>query len=88
MGTDKLWGGRFSGNTDATVEAFTASEHFDRRLAQYDIEGSRAHALMLQSCGIISEADGRAIIGGLDTIMQASMKSTVEGKTHFLERNV
>ena len=70
MGTDKLWGGRFSGNTDATVEAFTASEHFDRRLAQYDIEGSRAHALMLQSCGIISEADGRAIIGGLDTIMQ------------------
>ena len=70
MGTDKLWGGRFSGNTDATVEAFTASEHFDRRLAQYDIEGSRAHALMLQSCGIISEADGQAIIGGLDTIMQ------------------
>ncbi len=70
MGTDKLWGGRFSGNTDATVEAFTASEHFDRRLAQYDIEGSRAHALMLHSCGIISEADGRAIIGGLDTIMQ------------------
>ena len=70
MGTDKLWGGRFSGNTDATVEAFTASEHFDRRLAQYDIEGSRAHALMLHSCGIISEADGRAIIGGLDTILQ------------------
>ena len=70
MGTDKLWGGRFSGNTDATVEAFTASEHFDRRLAQYDIAGSRAHALMLQSCGIISEADGQAIIGGLDSIMQ------------------
>ncbi len=70
MGTDKLWGGRFSGNTDATVEAFTASEHFDRRLAQYDIEGSRAHALMLHSCGIISEADSRAIIGGLDTILQ------------------
>ena len=70
MATDKLWGGRFSGNTDATVEAFTASEHFDRRLAQYDIAGSRAHALMLESCGIISEADGQAIIGGLDTIMQ------------------
>ena len=70
MGTDKLWGGRFSGDTDAMVEAFTASEHFDRRLAQYDIAGSRAHALMLQSCGIISEADGQAIIGGLDSIMQ------------------
>ena len=70
MATEKLWGGRFSGDTDAMVEAFTASEHFDRRLAQYDIAGSRAHALMLQSCGIISEADGLAIIDGLDTITQ------------------
>ncbi len=70
MATDKLWGGRFSGNTDATVEAFTASEHFDRRLAQYDIAGSRAHTLMLQACGIISEVDGQAIIDGLDTVMR------------------
>ena len=70
MATEKLWGGRFSGDTDAMVEAFTASEHFDRRLAQYDIAGSRAHALMLQSCGIISEADGQAITDGLETITQ------------------
>ena len=70
MATDKLWGGRFSGRTDTTVEAFTASEHFDRRLAEYDIAGSRAHALMLKSCGIISEADCSAIIDGLETISQ------------------
>ena len=70
MATDKLWGGRFSGKTDTTVEAFTASEHFDRRLAEYDIAGSRAHALMLKSCGIISEADCNAIIDGLETISQ------------------
>ena len=70
MATDKLWGGRFSGRTDTTVEAFTASEHFDRRLAEYDIAGSRAHALMLKSCGIISEADCNAIIDGLETISQ------------------
>ena len=70
MATDKLWGGRFSGRTDTTVEAFTASEHFDRRLAEYDIAGSRAHALMLKSCGIISEADCHAIIDGLETISQ------------------
>ena len=70
MATDKLWGGRFSGRTDTTVEAFTASEHFDRRLAEYDIAGSRAHALMLKSCGIISEADYSAIIDGLETISQ------------------
>ena len=70
MATDKLWGGRFSGRTDTTVEAFTASEHFDRRLAEYDIAGSRAHALMLKSCGIISEVDCNAIIDGLETIAQ------------------
>jgi argininosuccinate lyase len=70
MATDKLWGGRFSGRTDRTVEAFTASEHFDRRLAEYDIAGSRAHALMLKSCGIISEADCNTIINGLETISQ------------------
>ncbi len=70
MATDKLWGGRFSGRTDTTVEAFTASEHFDRRLAEYDIAGSRAHALMLKSCGIISEADCNTIINGLETISQ------------------
>ena len=70
MATEKLWGGRFSGRTDTTVEAFTASEHFDRRLAEYDIAGSRAHALMLESCRVISEADCNAIIDGLETISQ------------------
>ena len=70
MATEKLWGGRFSGSTDATVEAFTASEHLDRRLAEYDIAGSRAHALMLKACGIINEVDCQAIIDGLDTITQ------------------
>jgi len=70
MAADKLWGGRFSGGTDETVEVFTASEHVDRRLAEYDIAGSRAHALMLKACGIISEADCHAIIDGLDTIAQ------------------
>ena len=70
MAADKLWGGRFSGRTDTTVEAFSASEQVDRRLAEYDIAGSRAHALMLKACGIISEADCNAIIDGLETIAQ------------------
>ena len=46
-----LWGGRFSEPTDAFVQRFTASEAFDRRLAVYDIAGSRAHADMLASTG-------------------------------------
>ena len=40
----KLWGGRFSEATDPAVEKFSASIHFDRALASYDIRGSIAHA--------------------------------------------
>ncbi len=69
MATEKLWGGRFDSNTDAAVEAFSASEHFDRRLAQYDIAGSKAHACMLHACGVINDADCQAIIDGLETIL-------------------
>lgn len=68
MATAKLWGGRFSSGTDASVEAFTASEHFDRRLARYDIAGSQAHARMLGACGIISDAECESILSGLEQI--------------------
>ncbi len=64
----KLWGGRFQEATDKAVEAFSASEHFDRRLAQQDIMGSKAHARMLAACGIITQADAEAICKGLDEI--------------------
>ena len=40
----KLWGGRFQGLTDKLVETFTASVSFDRRLYEYEIEGSIAHS--------------------------------------------
>ena len=70
MATSKLWGGRFNRGTDVAVEAFTASEHFDRRLATYDIAGSRAHALMLAAQGVITRDDCQAILQGLDSIEQ------------------
>jgi argininosuccinate lyase len=68
MATEKLWGGRFDSGTNATVEAFSASEHFDRRLAHYDIAGSMAHARMLNAVGVISDTDCEAIIRGLEAI--------------------
>jgi argininosuccinate lyase len=64
------WGGRFSEQTDAFVEAFTASVEFDRRMYKQDIEGSKAHARMLQQVGVLSGADCTAILNGLDTIKQ------------------
>ena len=68
--TNASWGGRFSEQTDAFVEAFTASVEFDRRMYKQDIMGSRAHARMLQKTGVLSESDCDAILKGLDTIVE------------------
>ena len=66
----KLWGGRFEGQTNAGVERFTASIHFDRVLARFDLRGSTAHARMLAKQSIISEADADAIVEGLEAIRE------------------
>ena len=64
----KLWGGRFSESTAASVEAFTESISYDRRLYRHDIMGSRAHARMLARQGLITEEERDAILGGLEEI--------------------
>ena len=66
----KPWGGRFAEETDKTVEAFTESISFDRRLWRYDIEGSIAHAKMLGRQGIIPVKDAQSIIRGLKRIAE------------------
>ncbi len=66
--SDKLWGGRFSEKTAASVEAFTASIHYDSRLYRHDIAGSRVHARMLAKQGLISEAECDSILDGLEAI--------------------
>ncbi|MBL1433053.1 MAG: argininosuccinate lyase [Gammaproteobacteria bacterium] len=68
-GNDKLWGGRFSESTDAFVEEFTASVAYDQRLYRHDIAGSRAHALMLARCGIISDDECQQILAGLEKVI-------------------
>lgn len=66
----KLWGGRFSKNTNELVDAFNASIDFDKRLYHEDIRGSIAHAGMLAKCGIIPAEDGEKIIAGLKDILK------------------
>ncbi len=69
MSSDKKpWGGRFAGATDPAVERFSASVHFDRALARYDIRGSIAHARMLGRTGLVSPADVDALVAGLQKI--------------------
>lgn len=66
----KLWGGRFTSDIDELVLKYTASISFDKRLAPYDIKGSIAHARMLAECGIITAAEGRDIISGLESLAE------------------
>ena len=66
--TNSAWGGRFSEQTDAFVEQFTASVNFDQRMYRQDIEGSRAHARMLHRISVLDDADLDAILGGLDKV--------------------
>ena len=62
------WGGRFKQSLDSVAQSYTRSLHLDRRLAHYDLRGSRAHARMLAQQGIISVEDREVILQGLKQI--------------------
>ncbi|OPY02175.1 MAG: Argininosuccinate lyase [Syntrophorhabdus sp. PtaB.Bin047] len=64
----KPWGGRFKGGTDPLLERFSASIDVDRRLYRQDIEGSRAQAEMLARIGVLTAAEKRKVLKGLDEI--------------------
>lgn len=77
---EKLWGGRFSAETDRAVDDFNSSIRFDKRMYKEDIEGSIAHADMLGKQGIISREDSLLIIQTLKEI-----KADIDaGKVDFL----
>ena len=79
----KLWGGRFTKETDKTANDFQASIHFDQRMYQEDITGSMAHAAMLGRQGIITEEDAQTIIRGLAEVLA----EIEEGKLEFTADN-
>ena len=66
----KPWQGRFTGTTAASVEAFTASVDFDRRLYACDIEGSIAHACTLGKAGVLSPEETDVAVKGLEQIRE------------------
>mgnify|MGYP002585253918 FL=1 len=64
----KLWGGRFTKETNQLVHNFNASLSFDQKFYHQDIEGSIAHVKMLAKQGILTTEDRDAIIEGLEGI--------------------
>jgi argininosuccinate lyase len=73
-----MWGGRFSEPTDAFVERFTASIQFDYRLFEHDINGSLAHATMLNKAGVLSEKELNDIRTGLEEIRQDARQGKID----------
>ncbi|MDE1982618.1 MAG: argininosuccinate lyase [Betaproteobacteria bacterium] len=66
----KTWSGRFSVPIAESVKIYTASVPFDRRLAEFDIQGSLAHAQMLSEAGLLTPEDLAAIRKGMATILE------------------
>ncbi len=77
----KLWGGRFSKNTDHLMDDFNSSIHFDSRMYRQDILGSAAHVNMLGQCGIIPAEDATLIRKTLFEILEDIEKGQVEFET-------
>ncbi len=76
----QLWSGRFSEPVSARVQRYTASIGFDYRLAEFDIQGSLAHARMLAHCHIISPTDLADIERGLADILHDIQAGRFEWK--------
>ena len=78
----KLWGGRFTKQTDSFTDHFHSSISFDQRMYKEDITGSIAHAKMLGAQGIIPKEDSELI--------QKTLKETLDdienGKIEFDEK--
>ncbi|MBA2942376.1 argininosuccinate lyase [Paenibacillus sp. CGMCC 1.16610] len=74
----KLWGGRFTKQTDQLVEEYTASIMFDKELAEEDIQGSLAHVTMLGKCGILPADDVEKIKDGLYAVQGMIRRGELE----------
>lgn len=74
----KLWGGRFTKETNQLVHNFNASISFDQKFYRQDIQGSIAHVTMLAKQGILSNDDKETIINGLNSILNDIENGTLE----------
>lgn len=64
----KLWGGRFTKETNELVHHYNASISYDCRFYSQDIKGSIAHVTMLAKSGILTDKEKELIIHGLKVI--------------------
>ncbi|EOD7295837.1 TPA: argininosuccinate lyase [Campylobacter coli] len=65
---NEMWSGRFSEASNELLKEFNASLNIDRALYVEDIQGSIAHATMLENCGILKKDELEAIVKGLEQV--------------------
>jgi len=67
------WGGRFEEGPSELMQEFSESVSFDMRLAPFDIQGSMAHARMLQKVGLLTEEELTSLENGFTEVMRDIM---------------
>lgn len=65
---NKLWGGRFVGDTDPIMDKFNASISYDQRMWDADIRGSKAYVKALEKAGLVTTDEMNSILNGMDQI--------------------
>jgi argininosuccinate lyase len=65
-----LWGSRFASSAADSVAALSKSTHFDWRLAQYDIAGSKAHVKALFTAGYVSSDEAERLTKVLAQLLE------------------
>src|SRR6201998_3529925 len=91
----KMWSGRFRQSLDSQFERWQRSFDFDRRLLQYELAASAAHAHALKNAGILSAKELISILEGLQQIGQTAAASQAaveddeaEDVHHFVEKQL
>jgi len=77
---EKMWSGRFSASASSLLDQFNASIMYDRKLYKEDIEGSIAHATMLEAQGILTSDELQKIITGLTQVKDEIQSGEFEWK--------
>ena len=79
----QLWGSGFSKELNKSTNDFNSSLSFDKRLYEYDIKGSIAHAEMLSIQGILTHEEFNLIEGALNEILDEIKNGKVDFDSDF-----
>ena len=90
----KMWSGRFRQSLDPAFEGWQRSFEFDRRLLQYEIQASAAHARALKKVGVLSADELISVLQGLQQIGEKAASPQflddleAEDIHHFVEKQL